>query len=132
MIPLLGSKIHLFKYHEVFNTTTLNSMIQSLNGWNNITWQALLQETSFNPSVCLLRSSVQTRTHPQEASKVFLKSGIHQIGKHVYWVKVVTRIFSHRKDLPSRVQVSQVFVFFFAHHFLSILIVHIFVDVGWE
>ena len=50
------------------------------------------------------------------------------------WMKVVvvTHPYSHRKDLQNYVQVILYLIFSIAHYFVSILIVHIFVDVGWE
>lgn len=63
-----------------------------------------------------------------------LKNGIHLKAKHVNWVKVVgvTHLSSHRQGLPFLVQVFQVFISSIAHHLLSVLIVHIFVDAGRE
>lgn len=63
-----------------------------------------------------------------------LKKGIHQKGKHVNWIRVVdvTHLYAYMKDLRFLVQVFQVFVFSIAHHFMSVLTIHIFVDVGRE
>lgn len=36
------SESPLFTGHETFQIAIMNFMIQSLNGWNNITWQAML------------------------------------------------------------------------------------------
>lgn len=47
-------------------------------------------------------------------------------------VVVVTHLSAHMKDLPFLVQVFQGFISFVKHHFLSILIVHIFVDASQE
>lgn len=48
----------------------MNFMIQSLDGWNNLTWQAMLQVTRFNPSSRLVRRSMQMKTHLQEDFEV--------------------------------------------------------------
>lgn len=40
--PYSPIKIHLFRYQEAFKMTIINSKIHSLNGWNNLTWKALL------------------------------------------------------------------------------------------
>lgn len=63
-----------------------------------------------------------------------LKNGIHKKGKHVDWIKLmgVTHLSVHRKELPFIVQVFQVFVFSLTHHFIFVLIVHIFVDASHE
>jgi len=63
-----------------------------------------------------------------------LKNGIHWKGKQVDWIKVVVVIdlSAQRQDLPFLMQVFQFFMFPVANHFLSVSIVHIFVDVGWE
>lgn len=62
-----------------------------------------------------------------------LKNCIHRKGKNVDWMKVlvVTHLSSHRKDHPFLVQVIQVFIFFVAQYFISILIVRMSVDLGW-
>lgn len=66
--------------------------------------------------------------------QIFLKNGIHKKGKHVDWMKVVvvTHLSTHKQDLPFLVQVFQTFIFYVSHHFLSSLIVHIFVDSDQE
>jgi len=43
-----------FKYFKVLKRIVSNFMIQSLNGWKNLTWEALFHVSSFNPSSCLL------------------------------------------------------------------------------
>lgn len=48
-----------------------------------------------------------------------LKNGSHRRGKHVCWV-VMSHISAHRKDLLSRGQDFQVFVFYVPHYFLSV------------
>lgn len=85
----------------------------------------------FQSFLALAESLDADEDAPTRSFQGLFRKGIHQRGKHVYWV-VVTHISAHKKDLTFRVKLVQVFLFSVAHYFLSILISCIFVDAGQE
>lgn len=103
VILLLESEIQLFKDQEAFKVAIMNFMIQYLNGWNNITWHALLQKSIFNPSI-LPPLAKQLRVDEDtfaRGSQGLLKNGIHRKGKNVDRMKVmvVKHLAAQRQDL---------------------------------